>query len=173
MLAGCVTVRRQKQNHRLLWVQIRFTHSRAVGPEPKLTRAPRGLRRVRTGYAYQPPALDTYRRRRAACPQGPTYCTYWVRVPALGVRHAQHTVATQVSARPLAALRLDGLARAAARLLPRRLLPGARDVQLDHPPAPAEEEEAEASDRAQVAVWPDRGQVARPDADRYGQSFGF
>ena len=85
---------------------------------------------------------------------------YRVRVPALGVRHVQHTVATQVSARPLAALRLDGLARAAARLLPRRLLPGARDVQLDHPPAPAEEEEAEASDRAQVAVRPDRGQVA-------------
>ena len=59
VLAGCVTVRRQKQNHRLLWVQIRFTHSRAVGPEPKLTRTPRGLRRVRTGYAYQPPALGT------------------------------------------------------------------------------------------------------------------
>ena len=70
VLAGCVTVRRQKQNHRLLWVQIRFTHSRAVGPEPKLTRTPRGLRRVRTGYAYQPPAYCTYRRRRAACPQG-------------------------------------------------------------------------------------------------------
>ena len=139
----------------------------------KLTRTPRGLRWVRTGYAYQPPALGTYRRRRAACPQGPTYSTYWVRVPALGDRYVQHTVATQVSARPLAALRLDGLARAAARLLPRRLLPGARNVQLDHPPAPAEEEEAEASDRAQVAVWPDRGQVARPDADRYGQSFGF
>ena len=26
-----------------------------------------------------------YRRRRAACPQGPTYCTYWVRVPASAV----------------------------------------------------------------------------------------
>ena len=26
------------------------------------------------------------RRRRAACPQGPTYCTYWVRVPASAVR---------------------------------------------------------------------------------------
>ena len=26
---------------------------------PKLTRTPRGLRRVRTGYAYQPPALGT------------------------------------------------------------------------------------------------------------------
>ena len=42
----------------------------------KLTRTPRGLRRVRTGYAYQPPALDRYRRHRAACPQGPTYCTH-------------------------------------------------------------------------------------------------
>ena len=37
----------------------------------KLTSTPRGLRWVRTGYAYQPPALGTYRRRRAACPQGP------------------------------------------------------------------------------------------------------
>ena len=37
----------------------------------KLTRTPGGLRWVRTGYAYQPPALGTYRRRRAACPQGP------------------------------------------------------------------------------------------------------
>ena len=42
----------------------------------ELTRTPRGLRRVRTGYAYQPPALGTYRRRRAACPQGPMHCTY-------------------------------------------------------------------------------------------------
>ena len=32
----------------------------------KLTSSPRGLRWVRTGYAYQPPALGTYRRRRAA-----------------------------------------------------------------------------------------------------------
>ena len=53
--------------------------------KPELTRTPRGLRWVRTGYAYQPPALGTYRRRRAACPQGPAYCTYWVRVPASGV----------------------------------------------------------------------------------------
>ena len=35
---------------------------------PKLTRTPRGLRTVRTGYAYPPPACCTYRRRRAACP---------------------------------------------------------------------------------------------------------
>ena len=37
---------------------------------------------VRTGYAYEPPALCTYRRRRAACPQGPT--PYGAHVPALG-----------------------------------------------------------------------------------------
>ena len=37
----------------------------------ELTRTPRGLRRVRTGYAYQPPALGTYRTHRAACPQAP------------------------------------------------------------------------------------------------------
>jgi len=36
MLEGCVCVRRQKQNHRLLWVQIRFTHSRAVGPDNEM-----------------------------------------------------------------------------------------------------------------------------------------
>ena len=46
----------------------------------KLTRA-RGLGRVRAGYAYQPPALCTYRRRRAACPQGPTYCTGYAYPP--------------------------------------------------------------------------------------------
>ena len=63
---------------------------------PKLTRTPRGLRRVRTGYAYEPPALGTYRRRRAACPQGPTYCTYGVHVPASGVGYVPRTVAPQV-----------------------------------------------------------------------------
>ena len=69
---------------------------------PELTRTPRGLRRVRTGYAYQPPALGTYRRRRAACPQGPTYCTYWVRVPASGVRYVPRTAVPQVVTHPLA-----------------------------------------------------------------------
>jgi hypothetical protein len=54
-----------------------YTITRAWPDE--LTRTPRRLRRVRTGYAYQPPALSTYRRRRAACPQGPAYCMYWVR----------------------------------------------------------------------------------------------
>ena len=41
----------------------------------KLTRTPRGLRRVRMGYVHQPPALGTYRTHRAACPQGLTCCT--------------------------------------------------------------------------------------------------
>ena len=31
-----------------------------------------------------------------ACPQGPTYSTYWVRVPASGVGYLPRTVATQV-----------------------------------------------------------------------------
>ena len=47
-----------------------------------LTRAPRRLRGVRAGSAYQPPALCTYRRRRAACPQGPTSCVLALGVPA-------------------------------------------------------------------------------------------
>ena len=47
-------------------------------------------------YAPWPPALGTYRRRRAACPQGPVYCTYWVRVPATGVPYVPRTVAPQV-----------------------------------------------------------------------------
>ena len=37
------------------------------------------------GYACQPPACCTYRWRRAARSQGPTNCTYWVRVPATRV----------------------------------------------------------------------------------------
>ena len=68
----------------------------ARGEPSELTRTPRRLRRVRTGYAYRPPALGTYRTRRAACPQGPTYCTYWVRVPASAVPYVPRTVATQV-----------------------------------------------------------------------------
>ena len=40
--------------------------------------------------------MGTYLRRRAACPQGPTYCTYWVRVPATGVPYVPCTVAAQV-----------------------------------------------------------------------------
>ena len=74
---------------------------------PGLTRTPRRLRWVRTGYAYQPPALCTYRRRRAACPQGPTYSTYWVCVPASGVGYVPRTVAPQVPARRVSALGLS------------------------------------------------------------------
>ena len=40
--------------------------------------------------------MCTYRRRRAACPQGPTYCTYWVRVPASPVPYAPRTLAPQI-----------------------------------------------------------------------------
>ena len=38
---------------------------------PELTRTPRRLRWVRRRYAYQPPALGTYRTHRAACPRAP------------------------------------------------------------------------------------------------------
>ena len=76
--------------------------------DAELTRTPRGLRWVRAGYAYQPPALCTYRRRRAASPQGPTYSTYWVRVPASGVGYVPRTVAPQVPAPPGRPLRAHG-----------------------------------------------------------------
>ena len=66
---------------------------------PELTRTPRGLCRVRTRHACQPPALGTCRMRRAACPQGPAYSTYGVRVPASDAGHVQRTVAPQVPPR--------------------------------------------------------------------------
>ena len=66
--------------------------------DPELTRTPRRLRWVRTGYAYPPPALCTHRTRRAACPQGPAYCTHWVRVPASAVPYVPRTVAPQAAA---------------------------------------------------------------------------
>ena len=40
--------------------------------------------------------MGTHRRRGAASPQGPTYCTYWLRVPASGVRYGPRSVAPQV-----------------------------------------------------------------------------
>ena len=58
--------------------------------EPELTRTPRRLRWVRTGYAYQPPALGTYRTHRAALPQGPTYSTW-----SLGASRPAPPVRTQ------------------------------------------------------------------------------
>ena len=51
---------------------------------------------LRAPSACQPPALGTYRRRRAASPQGPTYRTYCLRVPASGVRYGPRTLAPQV-----------------------------------------------------------------------------
>ena len=54
------------------------------GLRPALTRTPRGLRTVRAGYACQLSASCTYQRRRAACPQGATYCAYGVHVLATG-----------------------------------------------------------------------------------------
>ena len=69
---------------RRLRLRLRVTPSQRASPE--LTRTPRRLRWVRTGCAYQPPALGTYRTHRAACPQGPACCTHWVRVPASGGR---------------------------------------------------------------------------------------
>ena len=76
-----------------------MTCSRSARPRcsAELTRTPRGLRWVRTGYTYQPPALGTYRRRRAACPQGPAYCTYGVRVPASAVLYVPRAVAPQAT----------------------------------------------------------------------------
>ena len=55
-----------------------------------------------------PASLGTYWTHRAACPQGPTYCTYGVRVPASGVGYVPRTVATQVV--PTTVLRLERLA---------------------------------------------------------------
>ena len=67
----------------------------AARPPAKLTRTPRSLRTVRTGYAYQPPACCTHLRRRAACPGGRHYCTYAVHVPASAVPYVPRTVAPQ------------------------------------------------------------------------------
>ena len=96
--------------------------------EPELTRTPRRLRRVRTGYAYQPPALGTHRRRRAACPQRPTYCTYGVRVPATGVPYVPRAVAPRRERGALLAARRLGrrprrTAQRGAALVPEMLAP--------------------------------------------------
>ena len=53
------------------------------------------LRRVRAGYAYRPPALGTHRRRRAACPQGPTYLYVLGTRTGLGCSVRTRTLATQ------------------------------------------------------------------------------
>ena len=66
---------------------------------PELTRTPPApplphVRATRTSL----PRWVRYRRRRAACPQGPPYCTCGVRVPALGVGYVPRTVASQAGA---------------------------------------------------------------------------
>ena len=53
-----------------------------------LTRTSRGLRTVRTGYVYQPPACCTYRRHRAACPGRPLL---YVRRTRTSLRRAVRT----------------------------------------------------------------------------------
>ena len=88
-----------------LWLlsqrHVETSKSKLTSPT-QLTRTPRGLGWVRTGYVYLPLALGTYRRRREACPQGAAYCTYWVRVPATGVPGVPRTVAPQVLQEPRA-----------------------------------------------------------------------
>ena len=71
---------------------MREIRARPLDVGRQLTRAPRGLSWVRTGYAHQPPALGACRRRREACPQGPAHCTYWVRAPASGVLYLPRSV---------------------------------------------------------------------------------
>ena len=63
---------------------------------PELTRTPRSLRAVRTGYAYQPPACcSTCQRLRAG---GRRLLYVAVRVPASGVPYIPRTVEPQVAA---------------------------------------------------------------------------
>ena len=87
---------RRRQEDRGVHARVRARLRRRLprGRRAELTRTPRRLRCVRTCYPY---ALGAYRRRRAACPQGPAYCTYWVHVPASAVPYVPRTVATQVS----------------------------------------------------------------------------
>jgi glutathione S-transferase len=72
---------------------------RRLGPQlpgrcgPELTRTPRCLRWIRTGYAYQPSALGTYRRRRAACPLARTSLGRTVRTAYRGNPGADFTLA--------------------------------------------------------------------------------
>ena len=61
--------------------------------DAKLTSTSRGLRTVRTGYAYQPPACCTHQRRRAAAAPPCVRCTRTV--PASGVPYVPGTVAPQ------------------------------------------------------------------------------
>ena len=59
--------------------------------------------------------MGTYRRRRAACPQGPAYCTYGVRVPASAVLYVPRTVPWHPRRLPPAARRRERRLQAHAR----------------------------------------------------------
>ena len=78
-------------------------HGGPVARQPaKLTRTSRGLRTVRTSYAYQPPACCTYQRRRAACPEASrTVRTGYAYQPrACRTYHVPCTVAPQAAIPP-------------------------------------------------------------------------
>ena len=75
------------------WARASMMPSLSASSHAKLTRTSRGLRTVRTGYTYQPPACCTYRRHRAAF-------TYAVHVPASGVPCVPCTVAPQALGEP-------------------------------------------------------------------------
>jgi hypothetical protein len=68
-----------------LYAQVDALQINYIQLPTKLTRTPWGLRAARAGYAHQPPAYCTYRRCRAARPQGATHGTYRSREPASGV----------------------------------------------------------------------------------------
>ena len=117
--------------------------------QPELTRTPRGLRWVRRRYAYQPPALGTYRTHRAACPRAPrTVRTGYAYQPrALGTysvpwhprRDARHRPGCSLPCVGRGRLRQRGDARGRRRPLARlgaRLLAGARGPSRDEPAAP-------------------------------------
>ena len=77
---------------------VRRSHDGTPGawpPSPRgswsvLTRTSRGLRTVRTGYAYQPPACGTYRRHRAV--GAPRHAHRMHGISASGVPYVPHTV---------------------------------------------------------------------------------
>ena len=77
--AELTSVRAESDRQAITVNEIRHAirrHQLQLQQPPKLTRASRGIRAVRTGYAYQPPACSMYRRHRAACPRPPTHCAY-------------------------------------------------------------------------------------------------
>ena len=66
---------KQRPDLAKLWsTQERYGLQTAGVCEAMLTRASRGLRTERTGYAHQPPARCAYLRRRAACPRASLSC---------------------------------------------------------------------------------------------------